>query len=151
MLCQSKDWGMGPPSVLLATAMSMKKNLANSKNIRRNNRCAYIGAQRVTVHVDEKGMTINATRGGHMLPANRIKDCAQAIMMLEQQQVQNQATSLNVVYEFYKRILSDVKSLLTDPQTAADAKKIGKNLKAIKAIGYEVQEYDPSDEFEPVK
>lgn len=143
---------MGPPSVLLATAMNMKKNLANSKNIRRNNRCAYIGAQRVTVHVDEKGMTINATRGGHMLPANRIKDCAQAIMMLEQQQVQNQATSLNVVYEFYKRILSDVKSLLTDPQTVADITKIGNTLKAAKAVGYKVQEFDPeSDEFEPVK
>ena len=125
----------------------MKKNLANSNNSR-----VIFGGLTTEIHFDNKGMTIRARRGANIVPANHVKEFTDAATKLQDNELKNQVRAAQAVYELYKQIGSDVKSLLTNPATIADIAKIGDTIKAVKATRTEVENYDPeSNEFEPVK
>ena len=111
-----------------------------------------LGGQTVEVRFDHKGMVFRATRGANIVPASHIKEFTDAATRLQDNELRNSVRTAQAVYELYKQIGTDIKSLLADPATIADIQKIGETLKAAKAVGYKVQEFDPeSDEFEPVK
>ena len=124
----------------------MKKNLANSNNSR-----VIFGGLTTEIHFDNKGMTIRARRGANIVPANHVKEFTDAATKLQDNELKNQVRAAQAVYELYKQIGSDIKSLMSDPKTLADINRIGENLKAIKAVGVEVENFDPTSEFEPVK
>ena len=126
-----------------------KNNMMNSK---KNNKRMILGGQTVEVRFDHKGMVFRATRGANIVPASHIKEFTDAATRLQDNELRNSVRTAQAVYELYKQIGTDIKSLLADPATIADIQKIGETLKAAKAVGYKVQEFDPeSDEFEPVK
>lgn len=121
-------------------------------NSKKNNKRMILGGQTVEVRFDHKGMTFRATRGANIVPASHIKEFTDAATRLQDNELRNSVRTAQAVYELYKQIGTDIKSLLADPATIADIQKIGETLKAAKAVGYKVQEFDPeSDEFEPVK
>ena len=121
-------------------------------NSKKNNKRMILGGQTVEVRFDHKGMTFRATRGANIVPASHIKEFTDAATRLQDNELRNSVRTAQAVYELYKQSGTDIKSLLADPATIADIQKIGETLKAAKAVGYKVQEFDPeSDEFEPVK
>ena len=138
---------MGPPSVLSAKIMGKNMNMVNSK---KNNKRVIFGGQTVEIRFNDKGMVVRATRGANIVPASHIKEFTDAATRLQDNELRNSVRTAQAVYELYKQIGTDIKSLLTDPQTLADIAKIGEALKAIKAQGYVVQEYDPANDFEDV-
>ena len=122
-------------------------NMMNSK--KNNSKRMVLGGQTVEVRFDHKGMTFRATRGANIVPEGQAREFIEAVTRIQDNELKNQIRTAQAVYGIYKEIGNDIKSLLADPTTIADINRIGETLKAIKAVGTEVENFDPSD-FEDV-
>ena len=133
---------MGPPSVLLATAMKKNMSMVNS-----NNFDAILGEQRISFSVNPNNpdvFDVEVYQGKTIIGSGKTASCVEAIKDLDNHRLEHAKKAVQAAYSGAKVVLTDAPELI---RLAKEAKiefnDAGREISA--------RRRESEEDFEPVK